>query len=414
MRTLPKAALGALLSLSASCSLTLDPDGVELAPGDTSKPVLSITSKPPSPIMSADATFVFTATDDGSPVTLLCQLDDNASAPCANSVAYSGLAAGDHTFTLTGTDAAGNQSTSSWSWTVTSTPNSGNGVREGLEGCDDGNRESLDGCSSDCVYELDGRPSFAAVSYNGLWMAVTPSGTIYMSVIGSGGSADEITRVDVDGSVHEDAIPGIRSCYGGDVIAVGEDLVFGGSSGSPYATYIQRWTSSSGTSQTLFELGSAYFYHFAVNASVDRMFYADYGGPIYKVTGTNTSAAFASESVQRLFYDQAADRLYVMAGGTLKVDSTGGAGATGSFSSIYTNVGMRDIAIDGEGTLYLTCSVDSAPCTPGAVIAVDPSGSPSRPFISSSTAIRRIGYDAAANQLVVVVAGNIHRVPLAR
>jgi cysteine-rich repeat protein len=294
-------------------------------------------------------------------------------------------------------------------------PVCGNGIREGLEGCDDGNTTDFDGCSASCIYELTGRPSFASVTYNGLWMSVTPLGKIYMSVSGSGGSVDSITRVDPDATVHLNVIPNIHSYYGGDVVAVGEDLVFGGYNGFTADTWVQLWTSATNTTSTLFSIGG-YFQNFAVNVARDRILFADYNGPVLKVTSPTTSSAYSSTTVTRLLYAEAASKLYAISGGNLMVDSSGGSGATGTFSTLYALAGITDIAIDGEGTIYLACSTGggTTPCTPGSIVAVNPAGTPSRPFVASSSTIRRIGYDAAANALVVVSAGNIYKVPLAR
>jgi len=85
---------------------------------DTQPPVLTIGQKPTNPTDSPDAHFEFTATDLTS-VTYGCQLD-NGSVEACNSPGknYSNLTDDTHTFTLTGTDAFGKASTTSYSWLI--------------------------------------------------------------------------------------------------------------------------------------------------------------------------------------------------------------------------------------------------------------------------------------------------------
>lgn len=67
---------------------------------------------------STSANFTFTTSDAVS--TVACSLDGSAYAPCTTSTSaqYSGLAVGQHTFTVQATDAAGSTSTASYTWTV--------------------------------------------------------------------------------------------------------------------------------------------------------------------------------------------------------------------------------------------------------------------------------------------------------
>ena len=84
---------------------------------DTVAPALSLTAKPPNPSGVSTAHFEFGATDQTS-VTYQCQLDGGALQGCTSPKDYSGLPNGTHTFTLKGTDAAGNSSTTSYTWLV--------------------------------------------------------------------------------------------------------------------------------------------------------------------------------------------------------------------------------------------------------------------------------------------------------
>jgi hypothetical protein len=68
------------------------------------------------PTHADTATFRFSADEDG--VTFTCQLDAGAETECTSPKTYSGVALGDHTFTVFGTDPAGNDGkTDTWRWT---------------------------------------------------------------------------------------------------------------------------------------------------------------------------------------------------------------------------------------------------------------------------------------------------------
>src|SRR6478609_7099917 len=86
---------------------------------DTVAPVLSLTSKPPDPSGVSTAHFEFSATDLAS-VSFQCQLDSGSFLPCASPPGqdYSSLSSAAHTFTLKGTDAAGNSIMKPFTWTV--------------------------------------------------------------------------------------------------------------------------------------------------------------------------------------------------------------------------------------------------------------------------------------------------------
>jgi len=98
---------------------------VEAAPTDTSPPDTTITTGPFGTVTSASATFEFSATETGS--TFECQLDAGAFEACTSPTAYSGLAAGQHTFGVRATDAAGNTDATpaTRTWTVEDAPTGG-------------------------------------------------------------------------------------------------------------------------------------------------------------------------------------------------------------------------------------------------------------------------------------------------
>jgi hypothetical protein len=92
-------------------------------PPDTTAPDTSITSGPSGSVTETSASFAFTSTETGS--TFQCQLDTAPSAACTSPQAYSGLAAGSHTFSVKATDAAGNTDATpaTRTWTIgTTTP----------------------------------------------------------------------------------------------------------------------------------------------------------------------------------------------------------------------------------------------------------------------------------------------------
>jgi hypothetical protein len=86
----------------------------------TAPPAPAIGSRPPNPTNSTGATFAFSDSEAG--VAFSCRLDAGSFALCATPKPYSGLAEGTHTFTVAATDAAGNRSEASYSWTVDTTP----------------------------------------------------------------------------------------------------------------------------------------------------------------------------------------------------------------------------------------------------------------------------------------------------
>jgi hypothetical protein len=86
---------------------------------DTQPPALTITQEPSDPSGDSTAHFEFSAADQTS-VTFQCRLDDSAFQACSTPPGqdYSNLTNATHTFTLKGTDAAGNESTTHYSWLV--------------------------------------------------------------------------------------------------------------------------------------------------------------------------------------------------------------------------------------------------------------------------------------------------------
>ena len=93
---------------------------------DNTPPDTTITSNPPNPSTSTSATFVFTGTDNITPIgslTFQCSLDGAAFSTCTSPITYTSLADGLRTFQVRARDQAGNVdlSPASYSWTIDTT-----------------------------------------------------------------------------------------------------------------------------------------------------------------------------------------------------------------------------------------------------------------------------------------------------
>ena len=86
----------------------------------TPPPAPSITAKPSDPSNDGSPTFGFSDSEGG--VTFACKLDSGAFAGCTSPKGYTGQTDGSHTFTVRASDAAGNTSSTSYTWTINTTP----------------------------------------------------------------------------------------------------------------------------------------------------------------------------------------------------------------------------------------------------------------------------------------------------
>jgi hypothetical protein len=152
---------------------------------DTTPPVLAITQPPPAATNKTSVSIAFTVGDAAS---WTCQLDGGNPQACTSPFSATGLTDGSHSFTLRGSDAAGNTATQAATWTVDTVPPTVTilshpgpsshsvsisfTVSEGSPACSIDLQPST-GCSSPATYTLaDGGHSFvvsatdAAGNYN--------------------------------------------------------------------------------------------------------------------------------------------------------------------------------------------------------------------------------------------------------
>lgn len=86
---------------------------------DRIPPTVTIGSGPSGTVNSTTASFEFSTSE---PATFVCALDGATAQACTSPQGYPSLADGSHTFTVTGTDAAGNSGEATRAWTVDTTP----------------------------------------------------------------------------------------------------------------------------------------------------------------------------------------------------------------------------------------------------------------------------------------------------
>ena len=90
---------------------------------DQSLPTVSITSRPDNPTKDRNASFAFSARDNGSGVRKVeCRLDGGSFGVCQDTKSYTNLAEGEHSFSVRAEDEAGNvSSVETYTWSVDTT-----------------------------------------------------------------------------------------------------------------------------------------------------------------------------------------------------------------------------------------------------------------------------------------------------
>lgn len=300
----------------------------------------------------------------------------------------------------------------------------GNGIRDPLEGCDDGNTVSQDGCSATCAVEPDFRAPFVgtALSLNGAWMAVASTGVIYIKQAGSGAAAgaDSIYMIDTAATVTPNAIAGIASTYGGDLRTIGNDLY--GCGDYPTTTTLrphhyavcQKWANGATSAPTtvLNQIDLSYYSSFATSDGTTWWF--DVPGDFRMSTSATTSTQISTTVSGGLIYHPTLGIL--VANGSSIMKDTSGSGA-GSFANVYSlgagNVGV--MALDRNGMLWATCSVDGAggpmPCAAGSVWLIDLSAGIAKPAVDSFALVQSIAYDPGGHNLVLLARNKLWRFP---
>jgi uncharacterized protein YkwD len=136
----------------------------------TSVPTVTLTSTPASSTTSTSASFGWTTTN--SPTSVTCSLDGAAASSCTSPKAYSGLAAGSHTFVVRVANAAGSSS-KSYSWTISTGGTSAGAPTVTLQGAPAASTTStsaffywtVGGSPTSTTCSLDGGAAVACSSY---------------------------------------------------------------------------------------------------------------------------------------------------------------------------------------------------------------------------------------------------------
>ena len=127
------------IDYDASGAFALDIDDVGFSPSP--QPDVDITGGPSGTVPSGDVSFSFAGNQDR--MTFSCRLDGGAAQACSSPQAYSGLADGQHTFAVTGTDRWGSvdATPAARTWTVQRpappADRDGDGVVDGPDNCPD-------------------------------------------------------------------------------------------------------------------------------------------------------------------------------------------------------------------------------------------------------------------------------------
>ena len=245
-------------------------------------------------------------------------------------------------------------------------------------------------------------------SINGGRMAVTTDGDAYIMESGGGTVNNPIHKVDAAGSVTLDFLSS-QAQYGGDILAFGNELIFGGSRAMATAgTYIEHWLSASPTQ--LFYTSDTYYYGIAASAvSDDSLFYSASSGvnaKIYKTVNGTTATAYSSVKTNLIFVNPSTGHLLYTSGPELRRIRSDNQDDELIFT--IPGAGLIDIAVDPAGAIYVVCadplaSMISVPYTRGAVWKILGDGSKGRAAVNDFPFVRQAAIDPDVSQSEIVI-----------
>lgn len=270
-------------------------------------------------------------------------------------------------------------------------------------------------------------PSAAALAttpgLNGSWLAVTSNGSVYVRDSGGGGGNDHLYRFDSSGVMTDASslIPGMT--YGGDLVALGNAVYVVGSGvvSSAAFSYIYGFNDGDAISSTVLSWQNP-SYDSSIGVLDPFTMYIggnSVGNPIDQVDIVNQKGdVFLNNApVSKLFVDQSSDRLYSLAGPVIQYVQLGVAGNVQTLATINDpaaggakHVLLGDLTTDGNGNLYVTCTVfDSgsfqySTCSKGSVLMISPDGLTVTPLVSNFNYVANVSYQLSTNQLYMLLA----------
>jgi hypothetical protein len=283
--------------------------------------------------------------------------------------------------------------------------------------------------ASDAAYHYDwmdldpvagsGLGEFADVgSLNGGRMTVTDSGITYIMESGGGTVDNPIHKVDAAGTETLDFLTSTAR-NGGDIVAFGEELVFGGSAASPTSgTFIEHWNDTGSPTQ-IFSESITYYYGVAAEAvDVTKLYFSKSSGTgpgIRKTVNGTTSTLYASAKTTLILYDPVSTHLLYARG--CEVRRIRSDNQADELIYRIPGAGIVDLAVDATGAIYATCVVPglmiaAVPYPPGAVWKILGDGSKARAVVDDFTYLRQAAIDPDLSQEEIVMlslSGKLYR-----
>lgn len=211
---------------------------------DTTPPDTTITSGPSGTVTSTSASFSFAASE---PASFACSLDGAAFVACSAPAAYSGLAAGSHSFQVRATDAAGNVDPTPASATWTVSPASSGPANDAFSSAQwlSGASGQASGSNVGATKEA-GEPSHALdAGGHSVWYRWTAPADGTLAVDLAGSSFDTLLAVYTGSAVdalalltsNDDAYTGLQQSR----------LAFAARAGQTYSIAVDGWGGATGT-----------------------------------------------------------------------------------------------------------------------------------------------------------------------